>query len=94
MIKMVLDEEKRGRGGQREEKEGGTQRKEGRGGRRDGEEGGRRRIKKMKKSQKASLGLVLHVCRQGGPGTLQKCRIASLQEGMSVGPSVYIVELS
>ena len=31
----------------------------------------------------------LHLCHQGGPGTSQKCRIASLQEGMSVGPSVY-----
>jgi len=32
----------------------------------------------------------LHVCHQGGPETSQKCRIASLQEGMSVGPSVYL----
>ncbi len=30
------------------------------------------------------------VCHQGSPGTSQKCRIASLQEGMSVGPSVYL----
>ena len=30
----------------------------------------------------------LHVCDQGGPGTSQKCRIASLQEGMSVGLSL------
>ena len=30
----------------------------------------------------------LHVCHQGVPGTSQKCRIASLQIGMSVDPSV------
>ena len=35
MILIVLDEEKKGRGGRRDE-EGGTWRKEGRGGRRDG----------------------------------------------------------
>ena len=29
------------------------------------------------------------VCHQEGPGTSQKCRIASLQEGRTVGPSVY-----
>ena len=32
----------------------------------------------------------LHDRHQGGPGTSQKCRIASLQEGISVGPSVYL----
>ena len=32
----------------------------------------------------------LHVCHRGGPGASQKCRIASQQEGMSVGPSVYL----
>ena len=32
----------------------------------------------------------LHVCHQGGPGTSQKCIIASLQEGMAVGLSVYL----
>ena len=30
----------------------------------------------------------LHVCHQEGPGTSQKCKIASLQVGMSVGPSI------
>ena len=35
-----------GRGGRRNEEEGGTRRKEGWGGRRDGEEGGTRRLKK------------------------------------------------
>ena len=45
---MVLDEEKRGRGGRRDEEAGGTRRKEGRGGSRDGEEGGTRRVKNEK----------------------------------------------
>ena len=36
----------------------------------------------------AKMKIFLHVCHQGGPGTSQKCRITSLQEGMSVGPSV------
>jgi hypothetical protein len=38
----------------------------------------------------AKMKVFLHVCHQGGPGTSQKCRIASLQGGLSVGPSVYL----
>ena len=37
---------KEGRGGRRNEEEGGTRKKEGWGGRRDEEEGGTRRVKK------------------------------------------------
>ena len=39
--------------------------------------------------QNAKMKVFLHVCHQEGPGTSQKCRIASLQEGRTVGPSVY-----
>ena len=35
------------------------------------------------------MNIFLHVCHQGGPGTSQKCRIAYIEEGMSVGWSVY-----
>ena len=38
----------------------------------------------------AKMKVFLHVCHQGGPGTSQKCRITSLKEGLSVGPSVYL----
>ena len=38
----------------------------------------------------AKMNFFLHVCHQGAPGTSQECKIASLQEGMSVGLSVYL----
>ena len=38
----------------------------------------------------AKMKVFLHVYHQDGPGTSQKCRIASLQEGRTVGPSVYL----
>ena len=37
----------------------------------------------------AKMKVFLHVCHQGAPRTSQKGRIASLPEGISVGPSVY-----
>ena len=46
---------KEGRGGRRDEEEGGMGRKEGLEGRRDGEEGGTRRVKKMKKVLKKKM---------------------------------------
>ena len=39
MIKIVLDEEKEGRGGRRDEEVGGTRREDGRGGRMEAEKG-------------------------------------------------------
>ena len=58
----MLDEEKRGRGGRRDEEAGGTKRKEGRGGRRDGEEGGTRRVKMkklLKRNEKVAKGRII-----------------------------------
>ena len=37
----------------------------------------------------AKMKVFLHVCHHEGPGTSQKCITAYLQEGRSVGPSVY-----
>ena len=48
LIRILNDLDSAGRGGRRDEKEGGTRRKDGRGGRSDVEEGATRRVK-MKK---------------------------------------------
>ena len=39
--------------------------------------------------QNSKMKVFCHVCHQGGPGTSQKCRITPLQEGLSVGPSIF-----
>ena len=46
LLWILNDLDSAGRGGRRDEEEGGTRRKEGRGGRRNEEEGGTRRVKK------------------------------------------------
>ena len=38
----------------------------------------------------AKMKVFLHVCHQGGPGTTQKCRLASPLEGLTVGTSVHL----